>query len=131
VEIKRGKPRVYGVSGNNKEEIDCLPISRDLLNIRDERRYLKFPSAVNSSWSHRYLNDAGRWRDLDFKTVAWEKISTPKGEIGAFKIKAVRPGRPPSRVYNYSPKAKAIVVFKRNTTGINRTVTLVDFNVSQ
>lgn len=129
--MEQGKPKVFGISGKNKEAIDCADISWELFNIPDERGYLKFPLTVGSSWSHRYSNRAGRWRDLNLNVAAWEKVQTPKGKFDAFKIEADLEGRDSSRVYYYSPKVKAIVLLKRISRRIDRTVTLVDFNVSK
>jgi len=130
VEMNQGKPKVYGLTGTNKEAIDCPLISRQLLNIPDERQYLKFPLTVGGSWSHRFLNFIGKWRYYDFNVAAWKKVQTPKGEFDAFKIEAGTVGGDPNRVYYYSPKVKAIVLLKK-IKGNTRAVTLVDFKVSE
>lgn len=66
---------------------------------------------------------------MNFNVAAWEKIQTPKGEFDAFKIEADMEGFPSNRVYYYSPKVKAIVLFKLTRRENDRTVTLVDFKV--
>ncbi len=131
VEMEQGKPKVFGISGKNKEAIDCAFISWELFNIPDERGYLKFPLTVGSSWSHDFTNRGGRNRTFNLTVAAWEKVQTPKGEFDAFKIEADIEGRPSNRVYYYSPKVKANVLFKLTRRIEDRTMTLVDFNVSK
>jgi len=132
VRWEQGKPKVYRVSGTMQEEIDCPSIIRDLLNIpSDERGWLNFPLSLNKAWSFRY--QSGRrpiWNYSENKVMAWEKVRTPKGEFDAFKIeRIINPGL--SYYLWYSPAAKAIIVLQRRATLSDRTVTLVDFNVSQ
>lgn len=132
VKWEQGKPRVYGVRGKNEEEIDCPSIPRDLLNISpDEMGWLNFPLSLGKAWSFRYLSSfSGRWQDSENKVTAWEKVRTPKGEFEAFKIeRVVNPGL--HYYIWYSPAAKAIIVFQRRATLSDRTVTLVDFNISK
>lgn len=93
VEIKQGKPSVYGVTGTKKEAIDCSQITELLLNIPDRRMFLKFPLTVNKTWSHRFQNPMDKWRYSDTNVESWEKVRTPKAEFDAFKIKWVRSTR--------------------------------------
>ncbi len=129
VKIDQGKPNVYGISKGKEEEIDCPLLARDLLNIPNEREYLKFPLTVKSNWSSRWLSRRGTYRYPDYKVSAWEKVRTPKGKFDTFKIQQFIAGNPRA-TYNYSPKIKAIILFKWSSRRIERTVTLVDFNVS-
>ena len=129
VKIDQGKPKVYSISEGKEEEIDCPVVSRDLLNIPNEREYLKFPLTVKSNWSFRWLSRSGEERVADYKVSAWEKVRTPKGEFDTFKIQQFIEDNP--RVtYYYSPKTKAIILFKWRSQRLDRTITLVDFNVS-
>jgi hypothetical protein len=136
VRWEQGNPKVYGVSGKNEEEINCPSVIRDLLNIPpDEMGWLSFPLSLNSAWSFRYQRRIpgvrSWWADTQNKVVAWEKVRTPKGEFDSFKIERVLLGDPETLYYSwYSPVAKAIIVFQRRATLSDRTVTLVDFNVS-
>ncbi len=129
VEMEQGNPKVFGISGNNKEAINCEIISRHLFNIPDDRGHLKFPLTVGSRWSQQWTNKEGRYRTWNLNVAAWEKVQTPKGEFDAFKIEADLGGFPINLVYYYSPKVKANVLFKLTMWREDRTMTLVDFKV--
>lgn len=156
VKVDQSKPKVYGVKGETQEEIDCPPIATQLFGSGTEAdedeaegnggtqigyglklEYLKFPLKVGQSWTSRIAERRRtmrgmqtRWIDLEYKVLAWEKVSTPKGEFEVFKSEVS--GWPNQvRTYYYSPKAKAIVRFDRKAPRRSRTVTVVDFNVSQ
>jgi len=135
VRWEQGKPKVYRVSGTMQEEIDCPSMIRDLLNIPpDERGWLNFPLSLNKAWSFSYLSGGpGRRSRRNYsenKVTTWEKVHTPKGEFDAFKIeRLINPGL--NYYLWYSPAAKAVIVFQRRATQSDRTVTLVDFNLSK
>lgn len=137
VKIDQGKPKVFSVSGNKEGEIDCPTIVNELLNLGQEAgRYLKFPLALNSSWTFQGMGAGLRGPirfDENHKVLAWEKVQGSKGELDAFKIEAyfTTPGGDVLTTYYYSPKAKCIVSFKLSTPAVDRTVTLVDFSLTQ
>jgi hypothetical protein len=154
VKMVEDKPRVFGVKGGNPEAIRCGVIVRQLLFWREledeaaakggEELYLKFPLNVGSTWSSRIrLVEGGGPRlqtvNVEHKALALEKVSTPKGELEAFKIQAsavlvsgVRSGPPEERTetYYYSPKAKAIVRYEFKSPLGTRNVTITDFHVT-
>ncbi len=131
VEINQGNPNVYGLSGTKKEAIDCPKVTEQLLNIPNRMMFLKFPLKVNKSWSHRYQDHMDRWRYSDMKVVASEKVRTPKAEFDAIKIKWLQSGHfgDSTRIYYYSPKAKAIVLHDIDGAMLRKKITVVDFNV--
>ena len=138
VKIDQGKPKIFSVSGNKEEEIDCPTIANELLNVGPEAgRYLKFPLAVNNSWTFQGTGRGPRGPirfNENLKVQAWEKIKSPRGELDAFRIEASYStpfGGDVVTAFHYSPTIKCIVSFNLVTPAVARTVTLVDFNVSQ
>ncbi len=154
VMIVQGKPKVYGVKGSNKDEIDCPIVSFRLLGIGNESsakssadsdetdewniHYLNFPMTVGQTWASRIEEQQtkkaskgarSRWADLGYKVVGWEKVPTPVGELDAFKIE-VSGWRHGHLSYYYSPSAKSIIRLRLNTAFDKRTVSVVDFKVS-
>jgi hypothetical protein len=136
VRWEQGAPKVYGISEKGETGIDCPSVARDLLNVPpDAMSWVKFPLAPDSNWTFRYQRKSPGprrlWVNTENKVKAWEKVTTPKGELEAFKIQRTVAGDPDS-LYSvwYSPAAKAIIFFKRAARLSDRTVTLVDFNVS-
>lgn len=136
VKIDQGKPKVFSVSGNKDEEIECPTIVNELLNIGQEAgRYLKFPLALNNSWTFQVTGQGPRGPvryNQNQKVLAWEKVQSSKGELEAFRIEGSYSLGSGNMLitYYYSPKTKSIVSFKLGTPSVDRTVTLVDFSLT-
>lgn len=136
VRIVQGKPKVY--RGTSQDEIECPAIRAQLLGFREEGetgiQYLKFPLSVGAGWTYRFFFSptgarSGRWMDPEHKVLAWERVSAPKADFEAFKIEIMGFGGG-TTVYYYSPTAKAIVRYESKSPSFDRTVTLLDLNVS-
>jgi len=136
VKIDEGKAKVFGLSGSNQEAIDCPLIESQLLDSGSMRRgLLQFPLSVGKSWNYRYqtLGARGRpvWNESNAKVTAWEKVKLPQAEFEAFKIESYLMSAPQvTHTVHYALRVKAIILWKQDTTLVDRTVTLVDFNVS-
>ena len=142
VKIEKGKPKVYGVSGTTEEEIECPGVEAHVLGKGPSARdRLKFPLGIGNSWKSRFFRsrgrrDKGRWHYREYKVRGWEKVKTPKGEFEAFKLTRFFSTSSRGRTrefaatYYYSPKVKAIISKKSRSPARQRTLTLVDFNVS-
>jgi hypothetical protein len=135
IRIVQGKPKVYG--GASQNEVECPAIGAQLLGFREEGetgiQYLKFPLSVGQGWTYQMFQQTtggsrGRWVDLEHKVLAWERVSASKGDFEAFKIEIL--GRSGGATYYYSPTAKAIVRLENKSASSDRTVTLLDLNVS-
>ena len=137
VKIEQGKAKVFGVSGDKQEEIECPLVESQLLDSGLMRRgLLQFPLSVGKAWEFRYESRtaAGRflWQERSSKVIAWEKVRLPREEFDAFKIESVIRSNPQftDTVY-YAPKARVVILLRQITSFADRTVTLVDFNVSR
>jgi hypothetical protein len=145
VKIVGHQPRVFGVDGNRYKPINCPLIVLQLLGKsvleRDKEipgAYLKFPIHVGLAWSSRfYLDIMRQWIDARYEVQAWERIRTANNKVDAFRIvmtfNVSRRVRSSERVntYYYSPKLKAIILFRDEDEeiGFVRTMTLVNSNV--
>jgi hypothetical protein len=155
VRISQGKPRVYGLKETNETEISCPIVALRLLggnekesqesssdSVEDDDRgiqYLKFPLTVGAGWvssmpearkTKGKKNFRTVWLELQYQTVAWEKISVAGKSLDAFKIEVSRWPHGPFTYY-YAPDARAIVHLRLNTANARRTISLVDFGTSQ
>jgi len=140
VKIEKGKPKVYGVSGAKQEEIECPRVEAQVLGTGpDASERLKFPLRVGNGWNGRFRRSGrkGRWVNPEYKVRGWEKVKTPKGEFEAFKLTrfySFDSGRDGTKEYAatfyYSPKVKAVLSRKSIAPSHERTITLIDFNVS-
>ncbi len=143
LEIQEGKPKLYGIDGTNKEEFDCPRVEAGVLG--KITRKLKFPLRVGDSWNHRFLRPgikSGRPKmvEYEYKVLGWERVQTPRGVFEAFKLSifGAYHWRHPHEIigtYYYAPKVKAIILYRHTflhppTITRDRTVTVVDFNVS-
>ncbi len=143
VKIKKGKPKVYGISGAKQEEFECPGVAARVLGTgSNARENLKFPLRVGNSWKNRFLRSKarrgrGRWHYPEYKVLGWEKVKTPKGEFEAFKLTrfysaaSLRSTREFAATYYYSPKVKAIIFIHSKSHSRERTTTIIDFKVSE
>ena len=136
VKIDQGKAKIFGLSGANQEEIDCPLIESQLLDSGSMRRgLLQFPLSVGKGWNYRYQTTGRRgqlvWNESSAKVTAWEKVKLPQAEFEAFKIESyLISASQVIHIVHYAPRVKAIILWNQDTTSVNRTVTLVNFNVS-
>jgi len=147
VKVVGDAPRVYGVREGDVKEIESHVILSLVLGRPGWRGdLLQFPMRVGLSWSTQFplqLPGLTRQETAQYEIQSWEKVKTPKGEFGAFKIlmnipeRTGRVGRLPGRAitYYYSPQVEAIVYLREETSpggeGAATTSTLVDFNVNE
>lgn len=149
VKIEAGKPRVFGMRGDEPKEVDAPNIVSLALGVPEWRGdLLKFPIGVGHTWSARFPFQLPglrqQWANAQYEVQSWEDVQTPKGGFEAFKIVMSVPGSPTPQkgaitarvaTYYYSPKVKAIVYFREHSPPKSpealTTSTLVDFNVSQ
>ena len=137
IKIQKGKPKVFGVSGTNEEEIDCRSVEAQILGTgRRNSLRLKFPLRIGKSWTKQFRRGRS-WISAKYEVLGWDKVQTPKGEFEAFKLSRNyefinRDGDTQkfSETYYYSPKAKAIILLKLKTPRNEITRSLVDYNVS-
>ena len=145
LEIQEGKPKLYAISGANKKELDLPEIEDEILGLGKITRKLKFPLRVGNRWAHRYRREGRvsreRWVTVEYKVLGRQKVQTPKGMFEAFKLRSFFEYSNQNHYYEYtetyyySPKVKAIILRKFNMRRsgklrLDRTVTVVDFNVS-
>jgi len=138
LEIQKSKPKLYGISGTNKEEFYCPGVVDEILG--KTTRKLKFPLRVGNRWAHRYLREGlerNRLVKVEYKVLGWQKVQTPKGMFETFKLSSYVTflKNELTETYYYSPKVKAIILRKYNNLRsgklrVDRTHTVVDFNVS-
>jgi hypothetical protein len=144
LKIQEGKPKLYGINGTNKEEFDCAEVEDGILG--KIKRKLKFPLRVGDSWNHKFLRfgiNTGRriMVEYEYKVLGWERLQTPRGMFEAFKLSSfgayISVGHLHELIgtYYYAPKVKAIILYRHiflhpPTITRDRTVTVVDFNVS-
>jgi len=140
LEIREGKPKLYGINGPNKEEIDCPRIEDQILG--KNTRKLKFPLRVGNRWVLRHLTEGGnRWITVEHEVLGWERVKIPRGVFEAFKLRSYATATTPNGyvesrgTYYYSPKVKAIILRKQTRLRLGQheidvTKTVVDFNVS-
>lgn len=145
VKIDGGEPKVFGIKGDQPEEIDCPSIVSQVLGItKSGDILLKFPMRLGLAWSGNFYRSIaglrGAWVDAQYEVQSWEKITTPKGTFEAYKIVKTITGRqftgpgpssPQIWTYYYSPQLKAIIYYGTEAATFKGTSTLVDFNVSQ
>jgi len=145
VKVDQEQKKVYGITDEKQEQLDCPDILEQLLGIETEpnsQKYLAYPLAVGKTWTAQVAEERERktrnrranvrWLNLEYKVLAWENVKTPKGAIGAFKIQVSGwPWGQQPPTYYYSPDAKAIVRLREQKERVTRIVTLLDYSVSR
>lgn len=104
--------------------------------------FLSFPLEVGKKWTHKvdWVNKATNSngaQSFDIAVVGVEKVTTPAGELEAFRIEskgysnnyASRGQGSDKRVAWYAPSAKAIVKIERNDGYSNFTRELMEFKL--
>ena len=145
LEIQEGKPKLYGIDGTNKDEFECPEVEDGILG--KITRKLKFPLRVGDSWNHRFIRigikaQLRSTQEYEYKVLGWERVQTPRGVFEAFKLRSFLAYRQLGHdhehiaTYYYSPKVKAIILYRHIALHPpiierDRTVTVVDFNVSK
>jgi hypothetical protein len=145
VKFESGKPKVFGVEGNQTQEID-LPAIISLVLGRPgwSGDLLRFPMRVGLAWSDRFqFQPPGaqmRWEEGRYEVQAWEKIKAPKGDFDAFKLvmNMTAPTGPKgkgtavrTRTYHYAPDVKAIASLQTSGTEASVASTLIDFSLAK
>jgi len=141
VKIVDKKPKVFGVKDNQEVALECPFITRMVLGGRD----LKFPLYVGLAWSQKEMRSVPGMKlapvEYKYEVSSWEKVSTAKGDLDAFKIvKSFQlspsgfKGRQPhwqTQTYFYAPSVKAIVQYRADDQDFAANLSLADFGLGQ
>ena len=131
--------KVFGaktlLEGEQLEEINCPAIISNVL--AKSKEDLKFPLSVDLQFPMRVgFTWPSPIAPVTYKVQSWEKIKTPKGEFGAFRILRTdspgwKLGRPAT--YYYSPEVKAIVYSREQAeeSGYLLIYSLIDFHLNK
>jgi hypothetical protein len=145
VKFESNQPKVFGVQGNETQEID-LPVIISLVLGRPgwSGDLLRFPMRVGLTWSDRFqFQPPGaqmRWEEGRYEVQAWEKFKTSKGDFNAFKLvmNMSAPAGPKgkgtavrTRTYYYAPDVKAIASLQTSGTEARVASTLIDFSLAK